>query len=112
MAPPMTTLPRASPGVSNTRAAIFVPSFDSVTSAGMFAPCDGSDSLEDPRGALAHADAHGDHAVLQILAAKRVHDCRRADSAGGAQRVPECDRAAHRVHLLRVQADRVDDRER
>src|SRR5450432_3481148 len=72
----------------------------------------GSDALEDAGRALAGADAHRHHAVLEVVAAQRVDDRRRADRAGRAERMAECDRAAHRVHLRRVEADRVDHRQR
>jgi hypothetical protein len=41
---------------------------------------------------------------FQLVAAQRVHHGGRADRAGGAQRVAQRDRAAHRVDLGRVQA--------
>src|SRR3954471_8316039 len=74
--------------------------------------CGASDALEDAGGPLAHADAHGHHAVLQIFAAQRVDDCRRPDSAGRAERMPERDRSAHRVDPGGIEAERVDHCER
>src|SRR6185295_17165263 len=71
-----------------------------------------SDALEDSRRALAGADAHRHHAVLEVLAAQRVDDGRRADRPGRAERMAERDRAADRIDLRRVEADGVDDRER
>src|SRR5213593_300066 len=70
------------------------------------------DALEDAGRALAGADAHRHHAVLQIVAAQRMHDGGRADRTGGAQRVAQRDRAAHRVDLRGAQADGVDHRQR
>src|SRR5206468_12774498 len=71
-----------------------------------------SDTLEDPRRALPGTHAHRHHAVLQVVAAQRMHDRRAADRAGRAQRVAERDRAAHRVDLGLIEPDRVDHRER
>src|SRR5690349_10315113 len=71
-----------------------------------------SDALEDPRRALAGADAHRHHAVPEVAAAQCVDDRRRTDRAGGAERVAERDRAAHRVDLRRIEPDGVDDGER
>src|SRR5215213_4160902 len=71
-----------------------------------------SDTLEDAGGTLPGADAHRHHAVPEIAPAQRVHHGRGADRAGGTERMAEGDRAAHRVDFRRVEADRVDDRER
>src|SRR5687768_13109391 len=120
MAPPTTMLPCAPPVGSNDRSAIAVPSGQRIVSACTSTSYkDGAANaatfrrlylLEDPRGTLAHANAHRDHAVLQILALQRVHHCRRPDSAGGAERMAERDRAAHWIDLGSVEAKCVDHR--
>src|SRR6478752_6055044 len=110
MAPPITTLPLAAPGGSNTRAASAMPSVDCKVMLSIVDLLEvpeqkkkatrgwpwqrGLDALEDAGRPLAHAHAHGDHAVLQILAAQRVHDCRGADSPGGAKGMAQRDGAA------------------
>src|SRR5690349_2620452 len=71
-----------------------------------------SDPFEDARRTLTGADAHRDHAVLEVVAAQGMHDRRRADRTGRAERVAERDRAAHRIDLRAVELDGVDDRER
>src|SRR5215218_3290605 len=58
-----------------------------------------SHALEDAGRALAGADAHRHHAVLEVVTAQGVHDGRRADRAGGAERMAERDGAAHRIDL-------------
>ena len=78
----------------------------------MLMPGSRSDAFDDARRALPHADAHRDHAVLQVVPAQRVHDGGGADRTGGAQRVAERDRTAHRVDLGGVQLERVDHRQR
>ena len=49
----------------------------------------GLDALEDARRALAGAHAHGDHAVLQVVAAQGVHHSRCADGASRPQGVTQ-----------------------
>src|SRR5215207_2442016 len=71
-----------------------------------------SDTLEDAGGTLPGSDAHRHHSVPEIASAQREDDGRGADRAGGAERMAEGDRAAHRIDLRRIQADRVDDGER
>ena len=71
-----------------------------------------SDALENARRAHAGADAHGHHAVLQVAAAQGVDHRGRADRAGGAERVAQRDRAAHRVDLGRIEAEVLDHRQR
>src|SRR5450830_613775 len=64
------------------------------------------------RRTLPHADAHGEHAVAQVIAVQRMDGGGRADGAGGTQRVTQRNGAAHRVDLGRVQPQRVHDRQR
>mmetsp|Transcript_61304 Transcript_61304/g.144820 ORF Transcript_61304/g.144820 Transcript_61304/m.144820 type:complete len:649 (+) Transcript_61304:25-1971(+) len=65
----------------------------------------GLQPFEDACGTLAGTDAHRHHAVLAAGAAQAVDDRGRADGAGGAQRVAQCDGAAVGVDLGAVELD-------
>src|SRR3989442_6096275 len=63
--------------------------------------------LEEPRGALAAANAHGHDAVARLRVQHLVGDRAHHAPAGHAERVADRDRAAVPVELLRVEAEPV-----
>ena len=60
------------------------------------------DGLEDARRAHAGPDAHRDHAELLFPSSQAVHERCRANRTGGAERMPERNRAALGIHAGRV----------
>src|SRR6266849_6861742 len=63
--------------------------------------------LEEPRGALAAADAHGHDAVARLAAELLDGDRAHHPRAGHAERVADRDRAAVDVELLRIDAQAI-----
>src|SRR5687767_7805233 len=67
--------------------------------------------LENPGGAHAGADAHGHHAVFELVAAQGMDQGGGADGTGRTQRVAQGNRPAHRVDFRRIKTEVVDHRQ-
>src|ERR1700733_7396136 len=59
--------------------------------------------FENAGGALASANAHGDHAVLRVLAMHFAQDCRGEFRTGSGEGMAERDGAAIGIHAIQIQ---------